>query len=429
MSVASPLRWLFRNLSTLLLAFALAVVVWFSAETAANPNIESTRSVPLEIDGLDPNMLVVSSPPAQVRVTLRSPSSVMTSLDSVDGSISAWVDVSGLEAGTYELEVKAKASETYGPVRISQITPQFVTLTIESLITRSIPVDLEISGEPAIGYEKGPASYTPTSVTVSGPASLVDQVTNALVTLDISDANETINVDIPVLALDSNGEPVEGVLINPKEISVTQPIYLQGGYRNVIVKVLTSGQPANGYKLTNITVSPLNVVVFSSDPQLVNDLPGYVETEPVDLTGTEDDVDTFVGLELPDGVSVVGDQAVLVRVSIAAIEGSLTVDLPVIPLGLLPTQAAILSPETVKLILSGPVPVLDSLEPSDIRVVVDLTGLDLGTYQLEPTVDLLPERIIAEAILPTTIQVTVIIAPTPTPTSVFTPLPTSTPKP
>jgi YbbR domain-containing protein len=353
----------------------------------------------------------------------------MTSLDSVDGSISAWVDVSGLEAGTYELEVKAKASETFGPVRISQITPQFVTLTIESLITRSIPVDLEISGEPAIGYEKGPASYTPTSVTVSGPASLVDQVTNALVTLDISDANETINVDIPVLALDSNGEPVEGVLINPKEISVTQPIYLQGGYRNVIVKVLTSGQPANGYKLTNITVSPLNVVVFSSDPQLVNDLPGYVETEPVDLTGTEDDVDTFVGLELPDGVSVVGDQAVLVRVSIAAIEGSLTVDLPVIPLGLLPTQAAILSPETVKLILSGPVPVLDSLEPSDIRVVVDLTGLDLGTYQLEPTVDLLPERIIAEAILPTTIQVTVIIAPTPTPTSVFTPLPTSTPKP
>ena len=427
--MASPLRWLFSNLSTLLLAIALAVVVWFSAETAANPNIESTRSVLLEIVGLDPNMLVVSSPPAQVRVTLRAPTSVMSSLDSVDGSISAWVDVSGLEAGTFELEVKAKASETYGPVRISQITPQFVTLSLEPLITRSVPVDLEISGEPAIGYQKGSPSYTPTSVTVSGAASLVDQVTSTLVTLDISEADETINVDIPVLALDTNGEPVEGVLINPKEISVTQPVYLQGGYRNVIVKVLTTGQPANGYKLTNITVSPLNVVVFASDPQLVNDLPGFVETEPVDLTGAEDDVDTFVALKLPDEVSIVGDETVLVRVSIAAIEGSLTVDLPVTPIGLLPTQAAILSPETVKVILSGPVPVLDNLKPSDIRVVVDLTGLDLGTYQLEPRVDLLPERLQADAILPTTIQVTVIIAPTPTPTSVFTPLPTSTPKP
>lgn len=429
MNVASPLRWLFSNLGALLLAFALAVVVWFSAETAANPNIESTRSVPLEIYGLDPNMLIVDNPPAQVRVTMSAPTSVMNSLDSVDGSITAWVDVSGLEAGSYELEVNAQASETYGPVRINQITPQFVTLTLEPLITRNFPVDLVISGDPAIGYQKGTPSYTPTSVTVSGAASVVDQVTSTQVALDISEADETIDVEIPVLALDANSDPVEGVLINPKTISVTQPVYLQGGYRNVIVKVLTTGQPANGYKLTNITVSPLNVVVFASDPQLVNDLPGFVETEPVDLTGAEDDVDTFAALQLPEGISVVGDETVLVQVSIAAIEGSLSIDLPVTPIGLLPTQAAVLSPETVKVILSGPVTVLDSLKPSDLRVIVDLTDLELGTYQLEPTVDLLPDRLQAEAILPATIEVTVIIAPTATPTSVFTPTPPTTPQP
>jgi YbbR domain-containing protein len=429
MNVASPLRWLFSNLGALLLAFALAVVVWFSAETAANPNIESTRSVPLEIYGLDPNMLIVDNPPAQVRVTMSAPTSVMNSLDSVDGSITAWVDVSGLEAGSYELEVNAQASETYGPVRINQITPQFVTLTLEPLITRNFPVDLVISGDPAIGYQKGTPSYTPTSVTVSGAASVVDQVTSTQVALDISEADETIDVEIPVLALDANSDPVEGVLINPKTINVTQPVYLQGGYRNVIVKVLTTGQPANGYKLTNITVSPLNVVVFASDPQLVNDLPGFVETEPVDLTGAEDDVDTFAALQLPEGISVVGDETVLVQVSIAAIEGSLSIDLPVTPIGLLPTQAAVLSPETVKVILSGPVTVLDSLKPSDLRVIVDLTDLELGTYQLEPTVDLLPDRLQAEAILPATIEVTVIIAPTATPTSVFTPTPPTTPQP
>ena len=429
MNVASPLRWLFTNLGALLLAFALAVVVWFSAETAANPNIESTRSVPLEIFGLDPNMLVVDNPPAQVRVTLSAPTSVMNSLDSVDGSITAWVDVSGLEAGNFELEVNAQASETYGPVRINQITPQFVTLTLEPLITRNFPVDLVISGDPAIGYQKGTPSYTPTSVTVSGAASVVDLVTSTQVALDISEADETMDVEIPVLALDANSDPVEGVLVNPKTISVTQPVYLQGGYRNVIVKVLTTGQPANGYKLTNITVSPLNVVVFASDPQLVNDLPGFVETDPVDLTGAEDDVDTFAALQLPEGISVVGDETVLVQVSIAAIEGSLTMDLPVTPIGLLPTQAAVLSPETVKVILSGPVTVLDSLEPSDLRVIVDLTDLELGTYQLEPRVDLLPDRLQADAILPATIEVMVIIAPTATPTSDFTPTPPTTPQP
>jgi hypothetical protein len=99
----SPLRWLVSNLSTLILSFALAVVVWISAVTAANPNIERIRTVPLEVIGLDPDKLVTSSVPAQVRVTLRAPTSVMDSITSTEQSVRAWVDVSGLEAGTHDI--------------------------------------------------------------------------------------------------------------------------------------------------------------------------------------------------------------------------------------------------------------------------------------------------------------------------------------
>jgi hypothetical protein len=252
-----------------MLALALAVVVWFSAETAANPNIESTRSVPLEIDGLDPNMLVVGTPPAQVRVTLRTPSSVMNSLDSVDGSISAWVDVSGLEAGTYELEVKAKASEIYGPVRISQITPQFVTLTLEPLITRSIPVDLEtMASQPSVIRRYTQPHPNLRDRFRGGFASRSGG--QRLVTLDISEADETVMSISPSWRWTQTASQSREVLINrDQRDSANLPARRvsecdrQGAHH----------QPAaNGYKLTNITVSPLNVVVFASDPQLVNDL-------------------------------------------------------------------------------------------------------------------------------------------------------------
>ena len=43
----SPFRWLFRNIGTLILALVLAIVVWISAVTAANPNVERTRTVSL----------------------------------------------------------------------------------------------------------------------------------------------------------------------------------------------------------------------------------------------------------------------------------------------------------------------------------------------------------------------------------------------
>jgi hypothetical protein len=137
---------------------------------------------------------------------------------------------------------------------------------------------------------------------------------------------------------------------------------LQGGYRNVIAGV-TSGQPANGYKLTNIAVAPLNVVVFSSNPQLVNDLPGYVETMPVELEGVEDDFDTFVDLNLPEGISVVGDQSVLVQVSIAAIDGSLTLTAGRRRPAANPGCRNLTSPDVIR--LAGPV--LNDLQSDDIR--------------------------------------------------------------
>lgn len=425
----SAIRWFLRDLGTLLLAFALAMVVWISAVTSSDPNVERVRTVPLEVVGLDPNMLVVGNPPSQVRVTLRAPTSVSDSLSNAENAVTAWVDASGLEAGSHDLEVQTQVDKAYWPVRKVQVSPEIVTLGLEPLVSRTYPVNLEISGDPAVGYQKGVPERDPSFVTVSGAAPLVDSIEEVRASLDISDASETIRANLPLLALDKTGEPVSGVVISPEEVGVTQPIYLQGGYRNVIVRVVTTGQPADGYKLTNITVSPLNVVVFSADPQLVNDLPGYVETQPVDLTGAEDDLDTFVALNLPEGVSVVGDQTVVVQVSIAALEGSLTMTLPVIPIGLLPANAAVISPESVDVLLSGPLSILDRMNPGDIRVVVDLKDLELGTYQLEPQVDVLPDRVQVETILPTTVEVTIIIAPTPTPTGMPTPTSVATPQP
>jgi YbbR domain-containing protein len=368
----------------MILALVLAVVVWISAVTAANPNVERSRTVPLEIVGLDPDMLVVGNVPTQVRVTLEAPSSVMDSMSASENAVQAWVDISDLEPGTHDLEVQMQINPSFRPVRRISVIPELISITLEPLLTSTYPVRLEVTGEPAVGYQKGRRDSEPSSVAVSGAASLVTQIEEVRASMDISGATETIQRDIALVAVDQNGEPVSGVTITPLDVSVTQPIFLQGGYRNVIVRVVTTGQPANGYKLTNITVSPLNVVVFSSDPQLVNDLPGYVETEAVDLTDAVDDIDTYVAISLPEGVTMVGDQFVLVQVSIAAIEGSLTMSLPVIPIGLLPIHAAVISPDTVDVILSGPVPVLDTLTPDDVRVVVDVSDLELGTYQLEP---------------------------------------------
>lgn len=425
--LVSPLRWLISNLSALLLAFALAVVVWISAVTEADPNVERIRTVPIEVIGQNRDMLLINMETDQVRITLRTPQSVWERYGAAENALEAWVDLTGLDSGQHLVEVQYRINPSFTPVRVVQVSPDVITIEQQLLDSRSFPVNLEITGEPVVGYQKGLAARNPATVTVSGPAEQVAQVEEVRAALDITDATETIQTSVPLLPVNGSGDPVEGVNVTPSEVEVTQPITLQESYRNVVVRVVTTGQVANGYKLTNISVAPPNVVVFSPNPDLVNSLPSFVETEPIDLTGATDDLETFVDLNLPEGVSVTGDPTVLVQVSIGVLEDSLRVTLPVSPVGLLPGQAAVISPDMVDVILSGPVPILNRMTSTDVRVIADLRGLDFGTHQVDLSVDVLPDQVQVETILPSTVEVEIITAPTTTPTSPAAPTQTVQP--
>ena len=254
--MSSFIRWFARNLSALILSFVLAVVVWISAVTASDPNVELTRSVPIEIVGQEPDTLLVGSIPTQALVTMRAPSSVWDRMASVENAVRTWIDLTGLGDGSHVVHVQIYINEVFKPVRLISLNPESVTVTLEEVISKDYMVKLEVNGEPAVGYQAGVAARKPSVVTVTGPESLLSQVESVGSTLNISDADETIRVNLPLRAVDTQGEIVPGVTITPATVEVTQPITLLGGYRNMVVKVVTVGRVAVGYKMTNVSVSP-----------------------------------------------------------------------------------------------------------------------------------------------------------------------------
>jgi hypothetical protein len=91
---------------------------------------------------------------------------------------------------------------------------------------------------------------------------------------------------------------------------------------------------------------------------------------------------------------------------------------------------AIISPQFVDVFLSGPLNLLEQLDPTTLLVVIDLTDRGPGTYQLAPEVILENGDVQVDAILPNTIEVTIVegngnqgdsITPTPTVTPTTTP--------
>ena len=118
------LRWLATNLRTFLLAFALALVVWVTAVTAANPDETQAypNPIPIEFIGQDPGLVMTGTVTRQVQVTLRAPQSIWQTLLSGEVPIHAIVDLTGLKAGTRSVEVQIQIAAQ--PVRIISVTPQ-----------------------------------------------------------------------------------------------------------------------------------------------------------------------------------------------------------------------------------------------------------------------------------------------------------------
>lgn len=182
------------------------------------------------------------------------------------------------------------------------------------------------------------------------------------------------------------------------------------------VKVIVSGQVAAGYRLENISVVPPVITVFASDPQLVNALPGVIETETLNLQEAKEAISTRLALLLPANISIVGAQTVQVTVEVSPIQTSVTLlNQPIHVTGLSDGLAAQVSPQTVDVIISGPLPVLDALTPQDIIVNIDVTGLEAGTYQLTPTIEILVENVLVESILPGAVEVVISVPGTGTP--------------
>jgi YbbR domain-containing protein len=274
-----------------------------------------------------------------------------------------------------------------------------------------------VSGEAAIGYQVGEANLEPVEVVISGAESQVQKVMRARVSVDLNGIRESLDQTLPVEILDDAGQKVSGVTLSPETVRVTLPVSQQGGYRDVAVKVTIVGRVASGYRLTDLSVFPPVVTVYSSDPDLVVSLPGVIETQPLDLQNAQEDINMRLALNLPEGISIIGEQTVLVQAGVSPIESSVTLAGERIEIiGLENGLTAQVSPTSVDVILSGPLSLLDTLTRQSVRATVDLTGLAPGTYQLTPKVEILIANIVVESILPNTIEVVITTISTPTPT-------------
>jgi len=406
------LWWIVRNASLMFLTLILAALAWAVALEERDPTVEQRypQSVPIALSELPEDMVIVGDVDERAQVTVRAPQSVWRALTLDD--FTATVDLAGLGPGAHQPPVQIALDKE--PARIVAVEPERIALELDRYTERVMDVSIQVEGEPALGYLKQSPVVEPRQATVSGPRSYVAQVAEVAGTVSVRSADADVERRPYLSPLDAEGQRVPHVALAPERVEVRVPVELSGYYRPMAVKVVLEGQVAPGYHIVDISVDPPVVTLFGA-PEATAALPGYVETEPIDVEEAQEDVVVRPALNLPPNVTLVpGHESLEVEIAIEAIQSSLTVESVPELMGLAPGLTVTTSLEPVEVILNGPLPRLESLEADEVRVVLDLFDLPPGVHQVEPEVIAL-DKIVARNVSPPVLQVEISSLPSPTP--------------
>jgi YbbR domain-containing protein len=411
------LRKVTNNLGSIILSLLLAFVVWIAATLQSDPFVNREfANVPLTKINQPPHTVFAEPVADRVNVTARAPETVMQSLRI--SSFSATLDLAQAKLGVRATLPITVTSDNKG-VRIVSFEPAQQTILLQEIRTITLPVQIEINGQVATGYQASPPIVQPSRVAIQGPTPLLTQVVSVTGSVDVQGARESVVEKVAVTPIDGDGKAVQGLQWTPDRVEVRVTVRRKVGYKpDVEVVPDLRGQPAPGYRLGSVTVEP-STVTLAGLPSVLDSLPGFVETQPISVTNATQNLTVRSLLTVPNNVVVVDVNFVTVMVEVLPIQSSKAMTGTVEIQGLGPGLVATPSPAKVDVILEGPDAVLAGLKPADLQVVVNVFGLTPGVHRVAPDV-LAPEGVTVVSVIPETIEVMIERSPTPTATPPLT---------
>ncbi len=393
-------RVLFHNWPTKLLSVALAVALW-AGLIAQDPTLTRERTftnVSVTVTGADTlkrNGFIVISDLDEVLadVTLRVdvPQRQYASVQA--SNYNARVDLTRIrEAGPQDVRILSTNSSTYGTV--AEVSPKTVQLEIDEYVTRyRIPVMMQTTGEAPEGYYADEPSLDPPTIAVSGPKKLVEQIVRAECMVDQSNlpAREgTVRRAIPFTLLDANGDPIQSDLLEVTSesvlldsIVVEQQVY---SVRSIAMSDLglVRGEPAEGYEIKGIHITPAAVTVAARKSTL-DTLDLLYANSYIDIKGLTGTTTQSLRIRQPVQLAYISASEVVVTVEIGPVVVAKTFEnIPVRVRGLGEGYAAHVDASATSgtVHMTGEKMWLDTLSSRSFTLVCDTTGLEPGTYEL-----------------------------------------------
>ena len=339
------------------------------------------------------NMMVTSMSNTSVSVNLAGARSELNKIDS--SNTAAVVDLSRIEEPgediplnytmSYPSDVSSTAFEILGK------EPGTVFVNVDYRRTAEIPVVVKWIGTRTEDYIYDTENYTldMTTVSISGPASVVDTIAQAVIEVDLTERSESISEGFRYTLCDIEDNPVDAKLIttNAEEVRLDAQIHRIQEVQLVADVIYGGGATASN---TTIKLEPETIRVSGGDAVL-KELGDSFTVCTINLTEIERSKKEGIKytISLPEGVTNqtgVSEVTVTVEFRNLRTREFVVEDFQILnlPAGL--TAEFISASLTVK--VRGPEEEIAKLEQRDISVAVDFANAEVGTATFKASISI-----------------------------------------
>lgn len=372
---------------SLIFAFLVFFIVDQSSDTILNKSAEVLYNQPVVAE-YNEEAYVIEGLPTSVDVTLIGRTSDLYLARQYTSNLSISVDLRGLTPGSH----KVKLNYTQGLKALKsidyKIDPSTANIVVYEKVSETRELDYDILHRDKLDTTLvlDSVDLSRNDVIIKGASYKLKQVATVKALVDIDNISNpkagTFTLkEIPLIAYDSDGLPVEGIEIVPT--SINAQVKITSPSKEVPLQVIPTGEVAFGKSIKDFSTSISKVTIYGEESII-----SAIDSIPVkiDVTNLSSDKTFKVNIEKPAGVRNISSKTVTVKVSMDEVitKNFDNRNISIVSLDSNYKAYAVSQEDSsVTVVVKGSSNVVNALDPNTIQATVDLSGYGPGEYEVE----------------------------------------------
>ena len=385
-------KWLVRKNTLIMISLLLAIVLFFSVNNKAVVLVDSYAEVLYDqkVEAMYNNeSYVIEGLPDTVDVTLIGRKVDMYLAKQLStGTVS--VDLSNLKPGTHKVNLNYES--VINSINYT-LNPSSVTVIVYPKVSSTKTATIDVINRDSLNTKMSISNVTidQSEIIIKGAEHTISEVATVRALVDIKKlVDPQVGVmkleDVPLIAYDNNGKVVDVEMVPSK---VTATINLDAPSKEVPIKVIPVGEVLFGKAINTMTSSESKVTIYGSRDIISNI--EYIPIE-VDVTNLSSNKEFNVSIPIPKGVRELSVNNTKISITLGNEETTEINDVVINSINLDPNYKAQAYKEegisdknenvVTTVVVKGTSDVLKGIDKSNIKAVVDLSGLKEGVHEV-----------------------------------------------